>query len=416
MSRREPAYRLFEVTGIELEYPTVDKTLAARCLVEPLFREIAGRPTSEVEHKNAVFSNELAAHVFEVKTRRPQRSLARIERQLVEGVRYANRVLRDRFNARLLPTGMHPFLDPATGRLWPRAGKAIYQTYASLFPVRSHGWMNVQSSHVNLPFGSEPETTLLHNAIACLLPYLPALTASSPICEGKLGPYADNRLAYYRSNQQRIPVITGTVVPEYMWSYAQYRRDILGRIYRSLERVNGAGRLRHEWVNSRGAILRFSRRAIEIRTLDSQECVKMDVAVAALIRGSLKVITRWLRERRMTLPDHGMLVRDFDRVVAHGRAARVEARHLRDAIGLGGRVVRADRVLLALADQAEDAITEDEHPYLALAWKRLCEGNLSERIRGAVLRRAKRSQAGMATAIRATYEELAERLEANEPW
>ena len=51
--------------------------------------------------------------------------------------------------------------------------------------------MNVQSCHLNLPFGDEEETVAMHNAAACLLPYLPALTASSPMYDGRLGPLVD---------------------------------------------------------------------------------------------------------------------------------------------------------------------------------------------------------------------------------
>ena len=41
-------YRLFQVTGIELEYPVIGPGFEhAQCLVEPLFRRIAGRPSSE---------------------------------------------------------------------------------------------------------------------------------------------------------------------------------------------------------------------------------------------------------------------------------------------------------------------------------------------------------------------------------
>jgi len=39
--------------------------------------------------------------------------------------------------------------------------------------------------------------------------------------------------------------------------------------------------LRHEWLNSRGAIPRFDRSAIEIRVVDTQECPQTDVAIAA---------------------------------------------------------------------------------------------------------------------------------------
>ena len=98
---REGGYRFFSVTGIEIEYPTVDRDLRAVPLVEPLFRAIAGRPTSEAEYREAIFSNELASHVFEIKTRRPERSLARAEKHLGEGVRYVTRVLGERFGARL---------------------------------------------------------------------------------------------------------------------------------------------------------------------------------------------------------------------------------------------------------------------------------------------------------------------------
>ncbi len=416
MPFRLQPYRFFEVTGIELEYPVVDEELRPRCLVEDLFHAIARRPTSEAEYRETVFSNELAAHVFEIKTRAPERSMLETEAHLVEGLRYVLEVLRERFGARLLPTGMHPFMRPSDSALWPRAGRAIYQTYARLFPIQGHGWMNVQSCHINLPFGSEQETMLLHNAISCVMPYLPALCASSPAYEGALGPFVDNRLAFYRTNQRRIPHISGEVVPEFMESYAQYRRDILGRIYQKLDRIKGAARLRHEWVNSRGAIMRFSRRAIEIRTLDSQECVKMDVAIASFVRALLRRMVAWLREGRLTLPAHKMLVSDFDRVVEKGGEARVSAEHL-TPWPLAGRGKRtAQRVLLALLDAAGDAVPKPERLYLPLVEQRLRQGNLSETIRRQVRKSGGRSAARQRAVLGDIYRELAGCLDANTPW
>ena len=87
MTTQARPYRLFEVVGIELEYPVVDAQLTPRCYVEPAFRAIHGRPTSDIEFDNVGFSNELAAHVFEIKTVAPQRSLAQAERHLVAGLR-----------------------------------------------------------------------------------------------------------------------------------------------------------------------------------------------------------------------------------------------------------------------------------------------------------------------------------------
>lgn len=409
-----PAYRLFEVVGIELEYPIVDADLRPVCLVEPAFRRINGRPTSDLEHGAVGFSNEFAAHVFELKTLDPQRSLAQAERQLVEGLRHFAGVLDREFGARLLPTAMHPFMRPEDTGLWPRGRRRIYRTYHRIFNARGHGWLNVQASHVNLPFGAEPETVMMHNAVACLLPYLPALAASSPIYEGRLGPYVDNRMAFYRGTQRRIPIITADVIPEYVHSYREYRSRILKRIYRSLDAVPGGEVIQHEWVNSRGAIMRFMRRALEIRVLDMQECIKADVAVAVFVRAALRALVRDLRTGELVLPPRGMLVRDFNRVIRHGRAAPVAASHLLPRRGNPRAGARA--VLEALLDRAEPHVPAAERTHLDLIAERLRRGNLSERIAARVRRDAPRAGTRRRDAIRAVYEELASALTANEPW
>ncbi|HEU0077971.1 MAG TPA: glutamate-cysteine ligase family protein, partial [Longimicrobiaceae bacterium] len=148
-------YRPFEVAGVELEYPVVDRDLNVAHRVEEAFRTLAGRGCSDVDLGAVGLSNEIADHVLEVKTQAPVRSLAEAEETLVEGIQRFSAVLRDQFDARLMPTGMHPWMDPRTGRLWRRSNARVYDTYARLFDVRTHGWMNVQASHLNLPFGDE---------------------------------------------------------------------------------------------------------------------------------------------------------------------------------------------------------------------------------------------------------------------
>jgi gamma-glutamyl:cysteine ligase YbdK (ATP-grasp superfamily) len=417
-------YRLFEVTGLELEYPVVGRDLAVRPLVEAAFRRLRGRPASDVELPRFGFSNELAAHVFELKTPRPLADLVEIEADLAAGVRRFSDLLSE-FDARLLPTGMHPFMRPSETTLWRRSGGEIYRAYARLFDLRGHGWLNVQACHVNLPFGSEEETVRLHNAIALLIPYLPALAASSPLVEGRLGPHVDNRLAFYRGNQARLPRIAGDVVPEPMTSFRQYRREVLRPIYRDLAALPGAERLRHEWVNSRGAILRFMRRAIEIRVLDVQECVQMDVAIAAFVRGVAKALVRRLGatgDGEPGLPEHGLLVEDFGRTIEKGSAARVAAPHLRalpGGVGSGGgggsksRRIPAGELLAGLLDAARAETPKRERPYLDLVAHRLAGGSLAERIRRRVAAVPARRRE---PAIRALYEELAGCLVANSPW
>jgi gamma-glutamyl:cysteine ligase YbdK (ATP-grasp superfamily) len=419
---RTPAYRLFEVTGIELEYPIVGPDLAVRHLVEDAFRRIAGRPTSDTEHGGAGFSNELADHVFELKTLVPARSLVEAEAALAEGVRFFNRVLADGWGARLLPTGMHPLMTPAEGRLWRRSGSAIYAAYDRVFGIGGHGWLNVQSCHLNFPFGRRDEDVVhLHEAIRALLPYLPALAASSPLVEGEPGPAVDNRLTFYGKNQARVPSIAGDVVPEPMTSPAAYRRDVLGAIYRDLAAIPEAARLRHEWVSSRGAIVRFSRRAIEIRVLDTQECPRMDVAVAAFVRGTLARLVRRLQAGDLELPPHAVLVDDYRRTVAEGTAAPVAAPHLRGpGLPAAPQPVPAGELLASLLDGARRELTRlrpvhggDETPYLDLVAERLAGGNLSERIRA---RLAPVAAARRREALREVYGELAVCLDANRPW
>ncbi|HEX6912423.1 MAG TPA: glutamate-cysteine ligase family protein, partial [Longimicrobium sp.] len=277
-------YRPFEVAGMELEYPTVDRDLNVVSLVEPAFRVLAGRAVSDVDLGAVGFSNEIADHVFEIKTQEPVRSLADAEAALAEGIQRFSAVLHAEFGARLLPTGMHPWFDPRKGKLWTRSGLRIYTTYARLFDVRTHGWMNVHAAHLNLPLGREVDAVAMHTAAALLIPYLPALAASSPMYDGDLQPSVDGRLAWILEHQARIPESCGQLVPEYVEGFGDYRKRILAPMYRALDRLPGTGPIRHEFFNTRGAILRFARRAMEVRVLDTQECVKMDVAVAVFVR------------------------------------------------------------------------------------------------------------------------------------
>lgn len=402
------SYRPFEVTGLELEYPVVSRAdLSVQVRVEELFRKLHGRPTSDLEVDGAGFSNELAAHVFELKTVEPQRSLVAAEEILQRGVETANRALGEEWDARLLPTGMHPFMRPGETELWPRAGREIYRAYDRVFGISGHGWLNVQSCHVNLPFGSEAETMRLHTAVLCLLPYLPALAASSPIYEGRLGSAVDNRLVFYRGNQARVPEAAGRVVPEHVTSFRQYRREVLEPIYTRLRQIPEAERLRHEWVNSRGAILRFWRRALEIRVLDVQECVRMDVAIAVFVRGVLRHLVERLEQGGLPVPPHDVLVEDLTRAIDQGSAAEVAAPHL----GPEGRAARD--VLLGLFDAAETATPRGEREYLPLVARRLKEGNLSEQIRRQVenVPEGERQQA-----IRTLYGHLADNLAHNRPY
>jgi glutamate--cysteine ligase len=400
---------------MELEYPTVDRDLNVVPLVEEAFRVLAGRATSDVDLGAVGFSNEIADHVFEVKTGAPLRSLADAEEALVEGIGRFSAVLRDGWGARLLPTGMHPWFNPAKGRLWTRSNGRIYRTYARLFDVQTHGWMNVHAAHLNLPMGGEEDAVAMHTAAALLIPYLPALAASSPMHDGELQPSADARLAWILEHQARIPESCGELVPEYVGSFGEYRKNILQPMYAALDALPDAGAIRHDFFNARGAVFKFSRRAMEVRVLDTQECVKMDVAVAVFVRSALKFLTARIKKGRMVLPPHAILVEDFRACIRDGSRARVVAPRVPGDRDADGRTSARD-ALRALLAGARKAVRRDEAPYLDLVERMIETGSLSERIRAELEPFADADDERFTEAARRIYIELMDCLEANEPW
>jgi gamma-glutamyl:cysteine ligase YbdK (ATP-grasp superfamily) len=276
--------RLFEGVGVELEYMIVDAaSLAVRPIADELLREVGGGYEQEVELGRVAWSNELALHVIELKTNGPAPDLAGLATAFADNVRRIDELLATR-GARLMPTAMHPWMNPATElRLWPHENDLVYRTFDRIFGCQGHGWANLQSMHINLPFWGDDELGRLHTAIRAVLPILPALAASSPLCDGELTATLDTRMHVYRTNARRVPSVTGWVVPEAVTSRVEYEARILQRIYDDLAPLDPDGVLRHEWVNSRGCIARFDRSAIEIRVLDVQECPRADIAVAGAV-------------------------------------------------------------------------------------------------------------------------------------
>lgn len=288
---------LFEGFGLELEYMIVT---AGGLDVAPIADELlraaggGGEVESEVELGAIAWSNELALHVVELKTNGPAPALAGLARTFSDSVGHANRLLAP-LGARLLPTAMHPWMDPhAELRLWPHAYRTVFRAYDRIFDCRGHGWANLQSTHLNLPFAGDAEFGRLHAAIRLVLPLIPGIAASSPFVDGAPSGLLDTRLEVYRNNARRVPSITGLVIPEPVFTRRDYEAHVLGRIYRDLAELDPEGTLRHEWVNSRGCIARFDRSAIEIRTVDIQECPLADVAVAAAITAAVRcLVEEW---------------------------------------------------------------------------------------------------------------------------
>lgn len=290
------ALSLFDGYGIELEYMIVDGHSGdVLPVADRLLAKEAGETTNSVERGDVAWSNELVLHVIELKTNGPAADLDPLANLFLGEVQHVNRRLEE-WGGRLMPTAMHPWMDPGRETvLWPHDDREIYATYDRIFDCRGHGWSNLQSMHINLPFAGDAEFRRLHTAIRTLLPIMPAIAASSPLLEGEITGFMDTRLETYRHNARRIPVVTGLVVPEAVNGRREYEQIILAPMYAAIAPLDPMRVLHHEWLNSRGAIARFDRNTIEIRVLDMQETPRIDLAVAAAVVAVLKALTeaRW---------------------------------------------------------------------------------------------------------------------------
>lgn len=292
---------IFEGFGIELEYMIVDREHLNVCAIaDKLLTKAAHCLTSHVEFGSFAWSNELALHVIEMKTNGPVADLSGLANGFQAQVDNMNKFLSE-MGALLLPTAMHPWMDPfKETKLWPHGDQEIYAAYNRIFNCQGHGWSNLQSVHLNLGFNGDEKFGRLHAAIRLILPILPAIAASSPFVQGNFTGVMDNRLEYYRQNQSRIPSLTGAVIPEPVFTRKAYEEEILIKNYRDISPHDPEGILQDEWLNSRGAIARFQRSAIEIRLLDIQECPLADMAIIQAIVGVLRFL---VEERWRTLPE-----------------------------------------------------------------------------------------------------------------
>ncbi|MSR57011.1 MAG: glutamate--cysteine ligase [Planctomycetaceae bacterium] len=282
---------MFSAFGVELEYMIVDeRSLAVRPIADELLVDAAGTITGEIERGPVTWSNELVAHVVELKVTQPAQSLVGLPAAFQNDVAEINRMLAPH-NARLMPGGMHPWMDPARDtQLWTHEYNEVYEAFDRIFGCQGHGWSNLQSVHLNLPFADDDEFGRLHAAVRLVLPILPALCASSPVIDGRLSDVLDNRLEVYRINSRKIPSIAGRVIPEPAFTRAAYERQIFARLYADIAPYDPEGILQHEWLNARGAIARFDRNTIEIRAMDVQECPQADVAICAAVVAVLRAL------------------------------------------------------------------------------------------------------------------------------
>lgn len=283
--------KLFEGYGIEAEYMIVNQSsLNIEHITEYVLKtQNQGVLQDEIERGDVCWSNELVDHVIEIKCNGPRPELIKIEKSFFESVKVINQILESQ-KAILMPSSMHPFMDPDKDmQLWPHGQKEVYKKYHEIFNCTGHGWSNLQSVHINLPYSNETEFERLHAAIRLVLPFVSYLSASSPAFEGKIQGVPDNRLKFYELNQKKVPSITGQVIPEPLFTFSDYHKK-LEELYKDISQYDPDKILQHQWLNSRGAIVKFDVKAIEMRTMDIQESPYMDFSLIAFVVAWLKTL------------------------------------------------------------------------------------------------------------------------------
>lgn len=402
------SFGLFERFGVELEYMIVDEaTLNVRPESDQLIELESGRLAGDVSRGRLEWSNELSLHLIELKTGRPAVRLSGLDTAFQSEVRHINRLLQ-KSGARLLPTAMHPWMNPAReSRLWPHSNGEIYAAFDRIFNCSGHGWTNLQSTHINLPFRTAAEFRKLHTAIRLVLPLLPALAASSPFIEGRRAPMLDARLETYRHNCRRIPSITGRVIPDVVSSPTEYRRKILHKIYRDLAPHDPETLLQEEWANARGAIARFERDTIEIRVLDIQECPAADLAIVQFVVAILRALTtgQISPESAQSRPGTRLLEKLLLDAIEQAGGARIHDRTILRAFGIDSESGLEVRELLKLL---LGAVAPTRAPWRETIALILSQGTLAERILTKTGERPSRAK------LRRVYGELADCLERGE--
>jgi carboxylate-amine ligase len=377
---------ILEGFGIELEYMIVDReSLDILPVSDEVLRAMSGRYSNEYRSGSFGWSNELVLHVMELKNLEPVTSMDGLLPAFEEGICRINSLLSKK-GGRLMPTGMHPLMDPSKETfLWSHRYRKIYETYDRIFGCRSHGWANIQSIHLNISFSGDEEFRRLHSGVRLILPLMPALTASSPVVEGKITGALDNRLLYYMQNQKKIPSIAGGIIPESVGSRIEYERRILNRIYLDISAFDPEGTLKHEWLNSRGAIPRFERSAMEIRISDIQECPLADLAVAAMCICALRALVsgKWSDIEDQEKIDTRSLRSILGDTVRFGEGAVIDDGMYLGLFGFDGKKVTASEFLGFIADNVICPDLMDKE--LRNAFRTILEhGTLATRILGAL--------------------------------
>jgi hypothetical protein len=200
--------------------------------------------------------------------------------------------------------------------------------------------------------------------------------------------------------------MTGLVIPERVFSKVDYYATIFDPIKRAIKPFDTKSILDHHFLNSRGAIARFDRNAIEIRLIDIQECPKADVAICILIIEVLKALVnkelctlqaqkKWTKQELFDILNDG---------IKYGELARVVNFDYLSIFGIK-EISTMQNVWQHLYNWVKPKLSSENQKTIEII---LTEGSLSSRILKAIGNDTSEAK------IKQVYSDLAECLEMNQ--
>lgn len=396
--------RLFESYRIGTELMVVDpRSLEPLPGVPKLFALAVGEPVATIERGDMRWRAKLAAHALGIRNSKPVRNIRSLEKKLNGEVRALDQLLGTA-QAMLLPTAAHPFFDPAKTVLWNGAGREVPERYHAIFDARQHGWGNMQTLRLELPFANDDEFTRLHAAVRLVLPLIPALCASSPLLDGRDAGARDARLLRMLDRHAKLPVVAGGFVPEAIFSQEDYYREVFAPIGKALARVDKSGVLDHMKVNSRAAVPDFDRNVLTVRVIDPQECVSADLAVLEVIIATVKAMAqgRWVSSYLQRAWSEHDLLTLFRATCTEGLDATITDKDYLLMFGLlREEKATARRLWQHILEEVRGTLSEHALVHTGMILKK---GNLADRILKACGKSPTRER------ITATYQRLAKGL------
>lgn len=309
-----------------------------------------------------------AGHLVILSTTQPIDDMAQAHADMHAAVVGASTTLADR-NLLLLPAGAHPFLahSAATPAAFPGADHA--------------GWRNNQCLVVKLPF-TDDEFAKVLAAVRVLLPILPALSAASPIIEGRVGPSLDMRLVLQSQRFSGWSALAGPLIPEAVFTRDEYYRTVFTPIVKALADAGMHDTVDMMSMDSRWATASFDPDHLELKILDGQESIGANMALAELLVAVLRKLCngRWISTYVQRAWDGADLAEILQNVLRNGAQAVIDNQQFLRTFGCDAPSLSTGQLwehIIAQVGKQLPARSRDHVVFL------LREGNLARRILGA---------------------------------